>query len=98
MEVLYESCCGIDVHKSSVAVCILLEQKHRPQKHLRRLAVLRETCVSWPSGSEALVSGMLLWSRPAYIGGLSGTCSKSIFTWCLRTLNTSKRSLAARPT
>jgi transposase len=36
MEVLYESCCGIDVHKSSVAVCILLEQKHRPQKHLRR--------------------------------------------------------------
>jgi transposase len=36
MEVLYESCCGIDVHKSSVAVCILLEQKHKPQKHLRR--------------------------------------------------------------
>lgn len=36
MEVLYESCCGIDVHKSSVAVCVLLEQKHRPQKHLRR--------------------------------------------------------------
>ncbi len=27
MEVLYESCCGIDVHKSSVAVCVLLEQK-----------------------------------------------------------------------
>jgi transposase len=36
MEVLYERCCGIDVHKSSVAVCILLEQKHKPQKHLRR--------------------------------------------------------------
>ena len=36
MEVLYESYCGIDVHKSSVAVCILVEQKHKPQKHLRR--------------------------------------------------------------
>jgi len=36
MEVLYERCCGIDVHKSSVAACILLEQKHKPRKHLRR--------------------------------------------------------------
>ena len=36
MEVLYERCCGIDVHKSSVAACILLEQGHKPQKHLRR--------------------------------------------------------------
>jgi hypothetical protein len=36
MEVLYERCCGIDVHKSSVAACILLERGHKPQKHLRR--------------------------------------------------------------
>jgi transposase len=36
MEVLYERCCGIDVHKSSVAACILLEQGHKPQKHLCR--------------------------------------------------------------
>jgi len=35
-EVLYERCCGIDVHKSSVAACILLEQGHKLQKHLRR--------------------------------------------------------------
>jgi hypothetical protein len=36
MEVLYERCCGIDVHKSSVAACILLERGHKPQKHLPR--------------------------------------------------------------
>src|SRR6266851_3177895 len=36
MEVLYESCCGLDVHKSSIAACILLEQKRKPEKHLRR--------------------------------------------------------------
>jgi len=36
MEVLYERCCGLDVHKSSIAACILLEQKHKPQKHVRR--------------------------------------------------------------
>ncbi|WP_084080680.1 IS110 family transposase [Edaphobacter aggregans] len=38
MEVLYERCCGIDVHRSSIAACILLEQKHKPQKHLRRFS------------------------------------------------------------
>jgi hypothetical protein len=32
MEVLYERCCGIDVHKSSIAACILLERGHKPQK------------------------------------------------------------------
>jgi len=37
MEVLYERCCGIDVHKSSVAACILLERGHKPQKHLLSL-------------------------------------------------------------
>jgi transposase len=36
MEVLYERCCSIDVHKSSVAACIPLERGHKSQKHLRR--------------------------------------------------------------
>jgi hypothetical protein len=36
MEVRYESCCGLDVHKSSIAACILLEHKRKPEKHLRR--------------------------------------------------------------
>jgi transposase len=36
MEALYERCCGIDVHKSSVAACILLARGNKPQKHLRR--------------------------------------------------------------
>jgi transposase len=36
MEVLYERCCGIDVHKSSVAACIVLERGQKPQRHLRR--------------------------------------------------------------
>jgi hypothetical protein len=32
MEVLYETCCGLDVHKSSITACVLLEQGHKPQK------------------------------------------------------------------
>jgi transposase len=36
MEVLYETCCGLDVHKSSITACVLHEQGHKPQKHLQR--------------------------------------------------------------
>ena len=36
MEVLYERCCGIDVHKSSVAACIVLDRGQKPRRHLRR--------------------------------------------------------------
>jgi transposase len=36
MEVLYERCCGLDVHKSSITACVLLEQGHKPLKHLQR--------------------------------------------------------------
>jgi transposase len=36
MEVLYERCCGLDVHKSSITACVLLDPGHKPQKHLQR--------------------------------------------------------------
>jgi transposase len=35
MEVLYERCFALDVHKSSIAECILRNQRHKSQKHLR---------------------------------------------------------------
>ncbi|WP_433965461.1 hypothetical protein [Tunturiibacter gelidiferens] len=46
MEVLYERCCGIDVHKSSVAACILLERGHKPRSIFVASVAQRETCVS----------------------------------------------------
>ena len=36
MEALYERCCGLDVHKSSITACALLGTGRRTQKHLRR--------------------------------------------------------------
>jgi transposase len=30
------SCCGLDVHKSSITACVVHEQEHKPQKHLQR--------------------------------------------------------------
>lgn len=50
MEVLYPRCCGLDVHKSSITACVLLEQSHKPLKYIRRFGCttreLREL-VAW---------------------------------------------------
>jgi transposase len=36
MEVLYPRCCGLDVHKSSITACVLLQQPSKPLRHIRR--------------------------------------------------------------
>jgi len=94
MEVLYERCCGIDVHKSSgCGVYSARARAQAPEASFVALVAQRESCVNSLSGSGALTFDMLPWSRQAFIGNLSGTCSKSTSIWCLPTLNTSRRSL-----
>jgi hypothetical protein len=50
METLYSRCCGLDVHKSSITACVLLEQSPKRGKHIRRFGCttreMREL-VSW---------------------------------------------------
>ena len=36
MEVLYRRCGGIDVHKESISVCVLLMENDGPKNHIRR--------------------------------------------------------------
>jgi transposase len=41
MEVQYTHCCGIDIHKKSITVCVLIrESGRREQKHLREFATM----------------------------------------------------------
>lgn len=50
MELIHSRCCGVDVHKKSITVCVLLAEGKARQKHLRRFgtmtADLRE-CAAW---------------------------------------------------
>ena len=50
MEALYSRCCGLEVHKSSLTACVLLEQSHKRGKQIRRFGCtmreLREL-VTW---------------------------------------------------
>ena len=31
MEIVYDRCFGLDVHKSSITACVLFEQKRKPR-------------------------------------------------------------------
>src|SRR5205809_473913 len=51
MEVLYRSCCGIDVHKQFLVACLLVvDDKGRQHKELRRFSTMTgelQQCVDW---------------------------------------------------
>ncbi|MGA7316866.1 MAG: IS110 family transposase [Silvibacterium sp.] len=51
MEVQYARCCGIDIHKKSITVCVLIREGGRKeQKHLREFATTTSailSCADW---------------------------------------------------
>jgi transposase len=50
MEVLYPRCCGLDVHKSSIAACVLLREQGRIRTERRRFTTMTqdlETLATW---------------------------------------------------
>jgi transposase len=42
MEVLYPRCCGLDVHKASLAACILITGSEGKQRHVRRFGTMTQ--------------------------------------------------------
>ena len=40
MRVMYERCCGLDIHKSSIAACALITEKGKPQEETRRFGTM----------------------------------------------------------
>jgi transposase len=51
MEVLHARCCGIDIHKKSITVCVLIQEAGRKeQKHLREFGTTTSeilSCADW---------------------------------------------------
>jgi transposase len=47
MDVLYPRCCGIDIHKKSITVCVLIREPGRKeQKHIREFGTTTSTILS----------------------------------------------------
>ena len=72
MKAFYSRCCGLDVHKSSLTACVLLEQSHKGGKQIRRFGCttreLREL-VTW---LQELGVEHVAMSLPVCIGSLCG--------------------------
>jgi hypothetical protein len=47
MDVLYPRCCGIDIHKKSITVCVLIREPGRKeQKHIREFGTTTAAILS----------------------------------------------------
>ncbi len=72
MEVLYRSCCGIDVHKQFLVACLLVVDEAGCQhKELRRFSTMTLdllTCVDWLKAAQcraiAMESTGVYWKSP----------------------------------
>src|SRR5438105_14567854 len=40
MRVMYDRCCGLDIHKASITVCALMTEKGKTQEETRRLGTM----------------------------------------------------------
>jgi hypothetical protein len=40
MRVMYERCCGLDIHKASITVCALITEKGKTQEETRRFGTM----------------------------------------------------------
>src|SRR5881396_1532147 len=40
MRIMYELCCGLDIHKASIAACALISEKGKPQEETRRFGTM----------------------------------------------------------
>src|SRR5438093_5307832 len=40
MRVMYERCCGLDIHKSSITACALISEKGKTQEETRRFGTM----------------------------------------------------------
>src|SRR5437867_1532093 len=40
MRIMYERCCGLDIHKASIAACALISEKGTPQEETRRVGTM----------------------------------------------------------
>jgi len=42
MRILYERCCGLDIHKASIAACVVTARNGRSEEETRRFGTMTE--------------------------------------------------------
>ena len=72
MQVVHERCAGLDVHKRTVVVCVLVPEGREVRTFGTMTRELMEM-VDWLLGKESRTSP---WSRAGFTGDRSSTCLK----------------------
>ncbi len=92
MQVVYERCCGIDVHKQTVVACVIVPGPDgQPLKETRTFATMiahLEALADWLAG---LVSAMWRWRARGCTGSPYTTCWMTGSPSWWSTPNASKR-------
>jgi transposase len=72
MEILYRSCCGIDIHKQFLVACLLMvDEKGQQHKEIRRFSTMTGemlSCIDWLQQAHCTVIAMestgVYWQSP----------------------------------
>jgi hypothetical protein len=90
MDIMYERCCGLDVHKQTVVACVLLPGSGRqPAKEIRTFGTMTAELLELGDWlSEKGVTHMALESTGVLLAPCTGICSKARWSCCWSTPST----------
>jgi transposase len=53
MRILYERCCGLDIHQGSIAVCVVIARDGNSEEETRRLGTMTADLLEWAAWLKA---------------------------------------------
>jgi len=74
MEVVYPRCCGLDVHKKSIAACVIIREQGKAQKLERRFGTFTSDLEELAEWLEEFGVTHVVMKPPACIGSRCGQC------------------------
>ena len=83
MEVVYERCCGLDVHKATVVACLLTLVGRPADKVVRTFGTVTDELLALATVVAAAGAPTSRWRAPGSTGSRSGTCWRTSSTLLL---------------
>ena len=77
MEILYKSCCGLDVHKKMIVACLrLTNEGGKVSKQVRTFGTMTADLLALRTGWWQRAARTSRWRAPAFTGSRCTTCWK----------------------
>ena len=88
MQVIYERCCGLDVHKRTITACRLKWLGSEWQKEIRQFGTMTKDLLALSDWLVSKAARTWRWNRPVFIGSRSITYWKGNWScwWSTRSI------------